>query len=190
MLDRLQDFALRASRTWWLYLTVCAVFFGSIRLLTAIGERFRPLAGGVLPFDLQNGLTPVDVYTQLASYTPQAVQLYWLFNAIDYVFPLFAGLFVVATTAFALRYARPAWYARLVSGRWLLWLLLASAFDWAENLTAIVTITWYPDEVAALPVLLVTFKQAKLAGIAFSNGVMGLALLLAAATWVARTVRR
>ena len=40
MLGRLQDFVLRISRTWWLYLGVVVIFAGSLQSLMRIGARF------------------------------------------------------------------------------------------------------------------------------------------------------
>ncbi|MBM4197253.1 MAG: hypothetical protein FJ197_09205 [Gammaproteobacteria bacterium] len=63
-----------------------------------------------------NGLTVADVLAQLPGYTEQARAKYRLFTAIDYVFPVAGGLFIAA-----------------VAGVWLPWLMLASLFDWCEN---------------------------------------------------------
>lgn len=186
MLGRLQAIALRISRTWWLYLTVFFLFSGSLQALMQIGARFPEVAGGANPFDLQNDLVASAVYPQLAGYTDQAVRLYYAFNLIDYAFPLFAGLFITATVAFALRNSAPRFYEALVARRLLLVLMIATAFDWLENLAAIATITLYPTEYGWLPVLLVTAKKFKLAFMVFSNGVMFAALLFAAGTWLLR----
>jgi hypothetical protein len=190
MLARLQDLILRISRTWWLYLIVLVLFAGSLRALTRIGELFPAYAGGAVPFDLQNDLRADQVYPQLAGYTEQARELYYAFTLIDYAFPFFGGLFITATVAFALRSSLPRFYNALVARKLLLLLLLATAFDWLENLLAVATIGLYPTEVGWLPTLLVVAKKCKLATLLVSNGAMFAAVLLAAGTWLVRRIRR
>lgn len=189
MLGRLQDFVLRISRTWWLYLGVVVIFAGSLQSLMRIGARFPEVAGGALPFDLQNGLQADQVYAQLAGYTDQAREVYYAFTLIDYAFPFFAGLFITATVAFALRYSVPRLYATLVERKLLLLLMLATGFDWLENITAVTTMVLYPTEFGWLPVLLVVAKKCKLAFSLISNGVMFITVLLAAGFWLARRGR-
>jgi hypothetical protein len=177
---------LRISRIWWLYLVVLAVFSGSLQALMRIGNRFPDVAGGAMPFDLQNDLQADQVYSQLAGYTEQARELYYVFTMIDFAFPLFAGLFITATVAVALRNSLPRFYETLVDRKLLLVLMLATAFDWLENLAAMATITLYPTEFGWLPVLLVIAKKFKLALMVLSNGAMLAAVLIAAGFWVFR----
>jgi len=190
MLGRLQDFVLRISRTWWLYLAVFVLFGGSLQALTRIGDRFPAFAGGAAPFDLQNGLRAEEVYPQLAGYTEQARELYYAFTLIDYAFPFFGGLFITATVAFALRNSLPRVYDALVARQLLLLLMIPTAFDWLENVAAVSAIVQYPAEVSWLPGALVFAKKCKLATLLASNGAMLLALLVAAGTWLAKRLRR
>ena len=196
MLGRLQDLVVRISRTWWLYLIVLLLFIGSLRALTRIGERFPAYAGGATPFDLQNDLRGDQVYPQLAGYTAQARELYYAFTLIDYAFPFFAGLFIAATVAFALRSSLPRLYAALVARKLLLVLMLATAFDWLENVTAVSTIVLYPTEVSWLPTLLEVAKKGKLATLVVSNGVLVVSIcavvvttIIAAWHWVMKRIR-
>ena len=196
MLGRLQDLVVRISRTWWLYLIVLLLFIGSLRALTRIGERFPAYAGGATPFDLQNDLRADQVYPQLAGYTAQARELYYAFTLIDYAFPFFAGLFIAATVAFALRNSLPRLYAALVARKLLLVLMLATAFDWLENVTAVSTIVLYPTEVSWLPTLLEVAKKGKLATLVVSNGVLVVSIcavvvttIIAAWHWVMKRIR-
>ena len=190
MLDRLQAFAIRISRSWWLYLTVLGLFIGSLQALTRIGALFPAYAAGAIPFDLQNGLLPEQVYAQLANYSDSARQLYYAFTLIDYAFPFFAGLFMTATVAFALRNSRPKLYDALVARRLLLVLMIATAFDWLENVTAVAAIALYPMEISWLPGLLVLAKKCKLAFMVVSNAAMFAALLYAAGHWLVGKLRR
>ena len=186
MLGRLQDLVIRISKTWWLYLIVVVLFVGSLQGLMQIGERFPAHAAGAAPFDLQNELQPSEVYPQLAGYTEQAKELYFLFTVIDYGFPFFAGLFITATVAFFLRYGAPRVYAVLLERKLLLVLLLATAFDWLENVAALSTIVLYPREITWLPVLLVAAKKCKLAFVVVGNGAMIISALVAGVTWLRR----
>ncbi len=190
VLGRLQDLILRISRTWWLYLIVLLLFVGSLQALMRIGEQFPAYAGGATPFDLQNDLRAEQVYPQLAGYTVQARELYYAFTLIDYAFPFFAGLFVTATVAFALRNSLPRLYAALVAHKLLLVLMLATAFDWLENVTALAIILLYPVEVSWLPPVVVVAKKCKLAAMVFSNAALFAAVVFAAGQWLVRQVRK
>jgi hypothetical protein len=68
--------------------------------------------------------------------------------------------------------------------------MLATAFDWLENVAAVSAIVMYPGEVSWLPGVLVFAKKCKLGFIVVSNGAMFLAVLAAAGTWVARRIAR
>jgi hypothetical protein len=190
MLGRLQDLIVRISKTWWLYLIVLLLFTGSLQALLRIGERFPAHAAGEAPFDLQDDLQAAQVYPQLAGYTDQARELYYAFTLIDYAFPLFAGLFIAATVASALRYGAPRFYAVLVARKLLPLLMLATAFDWLENVVAVWIIASYPPGNSWLPGLLVAAKKCKLAFMWFGTGAMLLAVLAAAATWLGRRIGR
>ena len=184
MLGRLQEFVVRISRSWWLYLVVLFLFAGSLQALTRIGEKFPAFAGGAIPFDLQNDLRADQVYTQLAGYTEPARELYYAFTLIDYAFPFFGGLFIAATVAFALRNGMPGVYSAVLSRKLLLVLLLPTAFDWLENVSAVSAILLYPTEVRWLPLLLVAAKKCKLATLVVSNVAMAGVVLIAAGTWI------
>jgi hypothetical protein len=186
MLSRLQDFVVSISRTWWLYLTVFALFAGSLRALTIIGARFPEFAAGAEPFDLQHFLQASEVYPQLAGYTAQARELYYAFTLIDFAFPFFAGLFVAATIAFALRSSVPRFYQMLVTRKLLLLPMLTTGFDWLENLTIISLIGLYPTTVGWLAVLLVVAKKFKLVGVLLGYVSMLVSLLIAASFWLFR----
>jgi hypothetical protein len=186
MMDWLQDFAIRASRTWWLYLLVVAVMAGSLVALINIGEAFPAHAAGAQPLDLQNALTAAEVYPQLAGYTDRARELYGLFAAVDVVFPFSAGLFIAATTAFALRHGIPSWYEALARRKLLLLPMVGSAFDWLENLTILTALGLMPTEIQGLAGLLVLAKRCKLAFTLLAQGAMVLLLLVALGRWLLR----
>jgi hypothetical protein len=59
-----------------------------------------------------------------------------------------------------------------VTRKLLLLLMVATAFDWLENVAALSTIVLYPTEVSWLPPLLVVAKKGKLATLMVSNGIL------------------
>lgn len=192
MLNRLQNLVIRVSQTWWLYLCVVLLFAGSLLSLLRIGEKFPSHAAGNLPFDLQNALTPAEVYPQLATWTENARNLYYAFTLIDYAFPFFAGLFIATTAAFAMRNSLPRWYAALTARNLLPVFMLGTAFDWLENITALGVISLYPLEFSWLPILLVLAKQLKLVCVMSAQAATLLLLVYAAGNWLAakRRLRR
>ena len=189
MLNRLQNLVIRTSRTWWLYLGVVVLFAGSLLSLLRIGEMFPAHAAGNQPFDLQNGLATAEVYPQIATYTPAARNLYHAFTLIDYAFPFFAGLFIAATAAFALRNSLPKWYALLTARNLLPVFMLGTVFDWLENIAALGAISLYPAESGWLPVLLVLAKKLKLVCVMTGQAAMLLLLVYAAGNWLAAKLR-
>jgi hypothetical protein len=189
MLNRLQNLVIHTSRTWWLYLSVVVLFAGSLLALLRIGELFPAHAAGNLPFDLQNGLAAADVYPQIATYTAAARNLYYAFTLIDYAFPFFAGLFIAATAAFALRNSLPKAYAALAGRNLLPVFMLGTVFDWLENLAALGVISLYPVETSWLPFVLVLAKKLKLVCVMSGQAAMLLLLVYAAGNWLARKLR-
>ena len=189
MLDRLQDLVIRTSRSWWLYLGVLIGFAGSLLALLRIGAMFPAHAAGNQPFDLQNGLAAAEVYPQIATYTETARNLYHVFTLIDYAFPFFAGLFIAATAAFALRNSLPKWYAMLTARQLLPVFMLGTVFDWLENIAALGAISLYPAETAWLPVLLVLAKKLKLFCVMTGQAAMLLLLVYAGGKWLTSRFR-
>lgn len=180
----LQRLIVRISAIGSWYVVVLAVATVSFTALMRIGAAFPAVAAGAAPFDLQNGLVAGDVYPQLSGWTPAARQLYFVFSAVDWIFPLAAGLFLAATVAFCLRTSAPQAYAWL-TGRTLLPLLLApTAFDWLENTFAVATVATYPQGPAWLPAALLVAKRAKLAGLAVVQTLMFGMVLYTAGRWL------
>lgn len=172
MRARLQAIIVAISASGPAFTAVLALAVGSFVVLDRIAAGFPPLAGGALPFDLQNGLAVADVYAQLAGWSPAARTRYYAFSAVDWLFPLAAGLFLAATVAACLRRSLPrAW--SWVTGRQLLPLLLVgTACDWLENVFALLAVGLYPVESPLLALGLVVAKRAKLAALFPSQGLM------------------
>lgn len=189
-LRRLNDLIVRISASGWLFVATLAVMVGTLQALLYIGEIFPARSGGVLPFDLQHELRREAVVPQLAGYTAATRQLYFVFTAIDFVFPLAAGLVLAATAAFCLRRVFPLGYAALV-GRSLLPLFLAgTVFDWGENVAALVAILSYPETPAGIPTALVLAKRLKLVSSGAAQMLMFLLLVSVGVQWLRRRVGR
>ena len=185
------DLVIRFSRSWPLFLLAAVVTFGSLYLfMGVIQPRFEALTGGEVPYDLQNQLTVEQVYTQLATYPAEARQLYYVFSAIDFAFPLFASLFLAAITAFSLRYLWPSAYDWMGTHK-LWWLLLVPAvFDWAENIFALTVITNYGQELRGAAAAMIVAKMGKLTLLTLSQVTGWSLLLLAGIKWGVLSIRR
>ncbi|MBM4197256.1 MAG: hypothetical protein FJ197_09220 [Gammaproteobacteria bacterium] len=190
MLRALNGLIVRISSSLPLFLATVAVFVLTLTALTRISNDFPAIAGGALPFDMQNGLTAADVLAQLPGYTEQARAKYRLFTAIDYVFPVAGGLFIAAVAAFCLRRQFAAVYERAVAGAWLPWLMLASLFDWCENVAAIVAINAWPDTTMAMATAIVVAKKLKLGFLFATQGAVALLALASLGRWVAGRLKQ
>lgn len=189
MLGMLNRLIVRTSTSPWLFLAAMVIAFSSLGALMQIGKNFPAVAGGAQPFDLQNDLTGAQVLAQLPAYTDAARRLYGLFTAIDYVFPFSAGLFLAAIAAFCLRHTFPAAYAALDARRLLPLLMIASLFDWCENVAAITAILSWPATTPAMATALVAAKKLKLTFLAVTQGLVALLMLATAARWLAMKLR-
>lgn len=185
-MNALNSVIIRISKSGWLYVFVFAGFFGTLQALLRIGQRFPELAADAVPFDLQNRLTVEQIFTQLAGYTEEAFQLYYVFTAIDFFFPLFAGLFLGATVAFLLRHSLPRWYAIAEQKNLFVLFLLATLFDWLENITLLSVMAGYPNELSTIATLAVAAKIGKLTFVLLFQGLTVLLLIFCAGLWLAR----
>ncbi len=190
MLRAVNWLIIRTSGNVWLFIVTAVVAFGSLSLLMQIGASFPAVAGGAQPFDLQNGLTAGEVIEQLAGYTDEAHRQYYLFTAIDYVFPFAAGLFLAAIAAFCLRRSFPYAYAMLAERALLPLLMAGSLFDWCENAAALVAILSYPETSAWLASALVAAKRLKLTLVIATQLLVALLVLTTAARWLTARLQR
>ena len=179
-MGRLNDLITLFSRSAALFVLAFVVAFGSLfAVFGPIQLAFAEATHGLLPFDLQHQLTTAEISEQLPEYTELARQLYYAFSFVDFFFPFFAAIFMAAIAAFSLRYLAPGAYAWADQRKLFPILMLATAFDWLENVCALLVISQYPTEMSATAGLLVLAKQGKLVFVAISQ-VVGWSLLLAA----------
>ena len=183
MWQAVNQLIVRVSASGPLFLLTLAVFAGTLFLLTSISNGFPAIAGGAPPFDMQNGLTAAQVLEQLPGYTDEARRQYLAFTAIDYVFPFAGGLFLAAIAAYCLRKQFAPIYARAVAGNWLAWLMLASLFDWCENIAAITAISAWPGTTEAMATAVVVAKKLKLGFLCATQGGVLLLMLASAVRW-------
>lgn len=179
MLSAVNRFIVDCSRSWWKTLLLFAGQTACLLSLMRIEQGFPAIASGARPFDMQNDLTVAQVFEQLAGYSEQAFSDYYLFQAVDYLFPLLAGLFMAAIFSFALRHAAPGWYEFAVSKNLLILLLAATLFDFLENLNFLRVVVSWPDQATLAAQLGVMAKQAKLACMNIVFALTGLLLVTA-----------
>ncbi len=179
MLARLNQFIVNCSTSWWKTLLLLAGQTSSLLVLLRIEAGFPAIASGATPFDMQNQLTVTQIFEQLPGYSDAAFRSYFVFQAVDFVFPLLGGLFMAAVFSFALRHAAPGWYATAVNWKLLVLLLAATLFDYLENLNFFWVVNVWPDEAMVAAQLGVLAKQAKLACMSLVFGLTGLLLLVA-----------
>jgi len=177
MLESLNQFIVRCSFSVWKFVMLVAGFAGTLRVMQLIGERFKEYSGGSLPFDLQNSLNSEQVYAQLANYTDYANTLYYIFSAIDFFFPLLAGLMLATICAFVLRHSAPQFYESALQRNLFPILLIPTLFDWLENLTLLATIITWPESPDSAITAAVLAKQVKLGTTALATGATVLVIL-------------
>jgi hypothetical protein len=183
MLGALHRLIVRVSANGWLFTATTVVMVACLRALIEIGAGFPAVAGGAPPFDLQNALTAPEVLSQLAGYGDEARRRYFLFTAIDYLFPFAAGVFLAAIIAFCLRRSFPGIYASLDGRRLLPAFMAGSLFDWCENIAALTAILSYLETPAAVATAVVVAKRFKLALVIATQALALLLLLVTAARW-------
>jgi hypothetical protein len=190
MLEKLNQTVIRLSFSGWGFLLLFAGFLGSLQTLLWLGDRFLVQAGGNLPFDLQNSLTVEQMFAQLEHYTREAFYLYYVFAAVDVVFPLLGGLFLGAIWAFSLRQAKPKWYEIGIQKNLFAFALLGTLFDWVENLGLLAVILAWPERLHNAAIIAVNAKQLKLITLYASQGIAVTLLLFAAVMWLTRRLKK
>ncbi len=186
MLTALNRFIMDCSQSWWKVLLLFAGQTATMQVLMAIEARFPAITNGDVPFDMQNSLRPEQVFEQLAGYTEQAFSDYHLFQLVDFAFPLLAGLFLASVCAFALRHAIPGWYKIAAAKNLFVLILLATVFDYLENLNFLWVIISWPEKAELAAQLGVLAKQGKLTCMMTGFTLTGLFLLIALLRWIGR----
>ncbi len=190
MLAPITRFIDSCSRSWWKVLLLFIGQSAAMQVLNAITTGFPAISGGNVPFDMQNDpqnfLTPADVFAQLAAWDDQAFSDYYTFQAVDFAFPLLAGLFLASVFAFALRNAVPGWYASAVRNNLLSLLLLATVFDYLENINFLWVVTAWPEQAQLVAQLGILAKMGKLTCMGIGFALTAIFLLLALGRWLGR----
>jgi hypothetical protein len=145
MISRLSNLCVWISTSAAAFVAVVFAMMLSIRALGDIAAVFPLHAGGFPPIDMQMFLGAIDIAAQLPAYTDPAKTLYFGFAAIDFIFPLAAGLVAASLTAFVLRRSRPALYATACDRHLFAWLLVPAALDYLENIFMVGIVAGYPD---------------------------------------------
>ena len=175
------DLVIRTSRSPWLFVNSAVFAFGSLAFVFMnINVPFEATVGAQM-FDFQNDLTTDQIFVQLANYDDEARSLYHAFLFVDFYFPFFAGLFMAAAGAFALRYLSPGAYEAVRIRNLFAVFLIPTICDWSENIFALTVVNAWPEPLGWAATGLVLAKKGKLAGVIFFQGVVLLSLVLALA---------
>jgi hypothetical protein len=160
-----------------------------MRILTSITEEFPGATAGDVPFDMQNTLHSGQIFSQLEGYTDRAFDLYMRFQAVDYFFPLFAGLLLATICAFSLRMASPRLYAVAAEKNLFVLLLIPTVFDWLENLSLLYVVNAWPNQAEIAANLAVAAKMVKLGSTGTAFLVTLVLLLWGTSQWIRRRVQ-
>lgn len=178
------DLVIRVSQSAFLWLMSAVFAFGSLYFVFLnLAIPFEKIVGAPM-FDFQNRLTVEQIFAQLTNYDEQSRAIYRAFLFVDFYFPFFAGLVMAAAGAFAWRHLAPPFYAKLTSRNLLALFLIPTLFDWSENVSAIIVVGAYPDELRWAAGLLVLCKIGKLTTVLLAQAIVGLSLLAAAIKWL------
>ncbi len=186
MLASINRFIDSCSRTWWKVLLLFTGQFATMQALNVITTGFPDISDGNTPFDMQNSLTVAQVFDQLGGWSEQAFTNYYIFQAVDFAFPVFAGLFLAAVFAFALRNAVPGWYEIALRNRLLPLILLATVFDYLENINFLWVVSAWPEQAALAAQLGVLAKMGKLTCMGVGFALTAIFLLVALVRWIGR----
>jgi len=189
MISRINQFIIICSQSWWKFLLIFLGQFGTMRILTSITEEFPLVTAGDVPFDMQNTLQSGQIFNQLEGYTERAFDLYMRFQAVDYFFPLFAGLLLATICAFSLRMASPRLYTAAGEKNLFVLLLIPTVFDWLENLNLLYVVSAWPNQAELAAKLAVAAKMAKLGSTGLAMLVTLALLLWGTSQWLSRRVR-
>ncbi len=184
MLAKLNSFIVNCSTSWWKFLLLFAGQIGTMQVLTRITDQFPAATNGDVPFDMQNSLSPADIYIQLEGYTDQAFDLYMVFQAVDFFFPLFAGLTLATVCAFALRHVSDKLYNIATAKKLFVLLLIPTLFDWLENINLLWVVLAWPDQVSLAANMAVLAKMGKLSTMAVAFLLIFALLIAAAIQWL------
>ncbi|MGI9309308.1 MAG: hypothetical protein ACR2P6_08595 [Gammaproteobacteria bacterium] len=157
------------SHSWRVYLLVVLGQAITLSALLNISQQMADI-NGFQAFDMQNELTVQQIFAQLPQYTDESFRLYYLFTAIDYVFPVVAGLVLAIASVFFMRYSFPALHARLAELKLYPLLLLGTLFDFMENIFLLSTMLAFPNEAEGIATMAIVFKKCKLTMITVSGG--------------------
>lgn len=180
----LNNLFITVSHSGWLFIFSAIMAFGSLFIVFFnINAVFEPIVGAQL-FDFQNELTVEQVFDQLPNYNEAAIDLYYAFVFVDYLFPVFASLTLGAASAFAIRYLSTKWYEKINSLNLFAIYFIPAMFDWIENTAAIIVINGYPNELTAIAGVLVLAKKGKLTTVMLMQLVSWAILLIALLKWI------
>ena len=184
----LNNLVIQVSHSAGLFIFSVILAFGSLFIVFFnINAVFEPIVGAQL-FDFQNDLTAAQVFEQLPNYNDAAIDLYYAFVFIDFLFPVFASLTLGAASAFAIRFLSSHWYDKLNGLNAFAIYFVPAMFDWIENISAIAVINAYPTEFTLAAGLLVIAKKGKLTTVMAMQLISWTILLVALLKWIGQKI--
>ncbi len=85
-----------------------------------------------------------------------------------------------------MRHSLPRWYTIAEQKNLFVLFLLATLFDWLENIAVLSVIAGYPNELSTIATLAVAAKMGKLGFVFLFQGLSLLLLIFCAGQWLAR----
>jgi hypothetical protein len=157
----LNNFVVLSAKSWPLF--ILAAILGPATLvwvLFPLMEAFMEVSGGFAPFDWQADLDRQAIAEQVPAYKPAMLKIYYAHTAVDFVFPVYMGVFFGAVAAFFLRVGTPGLFEFLSSKGLFAVFLIGAPFDMLENIGAL-GVLWAADT-DPWATLLILAKQVKL----------------------------
>jgi hypothetical protein len=170
------------SQNWKVILALFLLQLISFGALFGLETQFITQSG-FQTFDFQNGLTLTQLREQLATYSDTERQLYAIFTAVDFAFPLLSALFYAVIYALLLRLNRAKLAQTFLAAGAPMLPLLITAADWLENIAFASIVIFGVSAESWVAEAGLIFKQLKL--ISITLGSTGIALL---GIWLALTV--
>ena len=195
MFSKIQDLVIACSESWWKIALLIAGFGLTFGQLIAVTGEFPALAldtslgEAIVPFDMQNDLTPTQLFAQLAVWSEQSFARYSWFQAVDFLFPLVGGLMSATLAALGLRLLSPKYYSIAVAKKLFLLFFIATCFDWLENAGFIWVLAAWPEESMQAARFAITAKKLKLFFLNIFQPVWVLLLLTGTIVWLYRKLR-
>jgi hypothetical protein len=136
-----------ASSNWVVLLVSFIIAVASFVYMAAVlVPQFSAATAGLVPFDLNFGITAETMYAELPSYTAESRRVYAWFAFVDFVYPFFAGLFFSLLWARLLTGTSCGIFDGLLTAGAVFLPFIYTLIDWGENIGFLIVVFSYPAE--------------------------------------------